>query len=151
MSATAAWQWPPRRPTAGWMRWSCCPWTSPGKARLEVRDQGSGRTLDATLDVRDPATPAVVGYQPRRRPAAGAAVGVAGGGGLPPGADVTVHLDPDGSDVLLRKGRTTRDGALLLVVLLPAAAIEPGSYAIGVERAGGGEPLAPLDAIEIRR
>lgn len=116
----------------------------PGPASLTVRDAGSGRTLEADVEVRATSEPAIV-VQPGRLEPGGAAV--VAGGGLPPGVDVTVWLDPGPSAVLLREGRTTRDGALQLVVLLPAD-VQPGIHAIGAER--DGEPLAPPVALEVR-
>jgi hypothetical protein len=118
---------------------------APGRTPLSVEDVGSGRVLEAELEIGDPRRPGVV-LQPARA-SAGDAIAVSAGG-LPTGIEAVVLLEPAGSRQLLREGRTTRDGVLLLVVLLPPD-LQAGDYAVAVERPAG-TALAPPAALEVR-
>jgi hypothetical protein len=110
-----------------------------GAQHLSVRDLGSGREVRTPVIVEDPSSPGIA-IQPAG--ADGGETVVVAGGGLPGTTAVEAVLDPGPSERLLRAGRTTRAGLLVLLVILPDE-LGDGEHVIGLRAAGGGEPLAP--------
>ena len=119
---------------------------APGRIDLVVVDAGTGRRVRGGLRVEDVAHPRVV-LQPAHG-AAGDAVAVTVGG-LPPAVDASVVLDPGAAGrTVLRTGRTTRAGLLLLLVVLPPDAAG-GKRSVGLED-GQGRQLAEPASLDVR-
>ncbi len=119
---------------------------APGQTDLVVVDAGTGHRLRSGVRVEDVAQPRVVLQPSRAEPGDTVAVTA---GGLPPAVDARVVLDPGAPErTVLRTGRTTRTGLLLLLVVLPTDA-EGGERTVGIENAEG-RPLAEPAPLEIR-
>jgi hypothetical protein len=117
-----------------------------GGTDLVVVDAGTGRRLRGGLRVEDVTRPRVVVQPSHADPGDTVAVTA---GGLVPGVDARVVLDPDAANrTVLRTGRTTRAGLLLLLVVLPADASN-GERTVGIE-SDEGRRLAEPAPLQIR-